>query len=141
MYGPGGLVLTVLGAALVGTGAWNIGAQRPTTVVADGITLLLLGGYSLFGAVITVMDGVPFSPGRAILGLLQILWGIRRFRHLRHFGSAIPSFADEKKVIQQLAGAIREVATSDVTRLLEFEFEAGKGRGRKWQARSRATAS
>ena len=133
MWRPVDWVLTVLGAALVGTGAWNIRAPRPTTVVADGITLLLVGGYSLLGAVNTVMDGGPFSPGGAILGLVQVLWGIRRFRHLRHFGSAIPSFDNEKKVIQQLAGAIREVATSDVTRLLEFE--AGESRGRKWKAR------
>ena len=133
MWRPVDWVLTVLGAALVGTGAWNIRAPRPTTVVADGITLLLVGGYSLLGAVNTVFDGVPFSPGGAILGLVQVLWGIRRFRHLRHFGSAIPSFDNEKKVIQQLAGAIREVATSDVTRLLEFE--AGESRGRKWKAR------
>jgi hypothetical protein len=133
MWRPVDWVLTVLGLALVGTGAWNIRAPRPATVVADGITLLLVGGYYLLGAVITVMDGVPFSPGRAILGLLQILWGIRRFRHLRHFGSGIPSFDHEKKAIQQLAGAIREVATSDVTRLLEFE--AREGRGRKWKAR------
>ena len=133
MWRPVDWVLTVLGAALVGTGAWNIRAPRPTTVVAEGITLLLVGGYYLLGAVITVMDGVPFSPGRAILGLLQILWGIRRFRHLGQFGSAIPSFDDEKKAIQQLAGAIREVVASDVTRLLEFE--AGKSRGRRWKAR------
>ena len=133
MWRPVDWVLTVLGLALAGTGAWNIRAPRPATVVADGITLLLVGGYSLHGAVITVMDGVPFSPVNAILGLLQILWGIRRFRHLRHFGSAIPSFDGEKKAIQQLAGAIRKVATSDVTRLLEFG--EGEGRGRVWKAR------
>ena len=133
MWRPVDWVLTVLGAVLVATGAWNARAPRPITVVADGLTLLLVGGYYLLGAVITVMDGVPFSPGRAILGLLQILWGIRRFRHLGHFGSAIPSFEGEKKAIQHLAGAIREVATSDVTRLLEFE--AGKGPGRRWKAR------
>src|SRR5262249_38630376 len=126
-------VLTVLGAVLVGTGAWNVRAPRPTTVVADGITLLLVGGYYVLGAVVTVVDGVPFSPTRAILGLVQVLWGIRRFRHLRHFGGAIPSFGHEKNAIQQLAGAIREVATSDVSRLLEFE--AGEGRGRVWRAR------
>ena len=126
-------VLTVLGGVLVGTGVFNIGAPRPATVVADGITLLLVGGYYAMGTVLTLMDGVPFSPFRAVLGLLQILWGIRRFRHLRHFGTAIRSFEGEKQVIQQLAGAIKKVATSDVTRLLEFE--AGESRGRKWKAR------
>jgi hypothetical protein len=133
MWRPVDWVLTVLGAALVGTGTWNMLAPRPATLVADGLTLLLVGGYYLLGAVITVMDGVPFSPVRAILGLLQILWGIRRFRHLRHFGNAIPSFEHEKKAIQQLAGTIREVATSEVTRLLEFEV--GKSGGRRWKAR------
>jgi hypothetical protein len=133
LWRPVDWVLTVLGAALTGTGAWNIRASRPATVVAEGITLLLVGGYFLLGAVITVVDGVPFSPGRAILGLLQILWGIRRFRHLMHFGSAIPSFDNEKKAIQQLAGAIHKVATSDVASLLDFE--AVEGRGRVWKAR------
>jgi hypothetical protein len=133
LWRPVDWVITVLGAALVATGVWNIRAPRPVTVVADGITLLLVGGYFLFGAVITVVDGVPFSPVRAIFGLLQIQWGIRRLRHLRHFGSAIPSFGDEKKAIQQLAGAIHKVATSDVTSLLDFE--AVEGRGRVWKAR------
>jgi xanthosine utilization system XapX-like protein len=133
MWRPVDWVLTVLGAVLVGTGVWNIRAPRPATVAADGITLLLVGGYYLMGAVITLVDGVPFSPVRAILGLVQILWGIRRFRHFRHFGSAIPSFHEEKEVLQQLAGAIHKVATSDVTALLEFE--AGEGRGRTWKAR------
>jgi hypothetical protein len=133
LFRPVDWVITVLGAALIGSGAWNIAAPRPATVVADGITLLLVGGYYLMGAVLTVMDGVPFPPGRAILGLVQLLWGIRRFRHLGHFGNAIPSFAGEKQAIQVLAGAIKKVATSDVTRLLEFE--AGEARGRVWKAR------
>jgi hypothetical protein len=133
MWRPVDWVITVLGVALVGTGAWNLRAPRPTTVVADGITLLLVGGYYLMGAVLTVVDGVPFSPTRAILGLVQLLWGIRRFRHLRHFGSAITAFDGEKKAIEQLAGALHKVATSDVTSL--FEFEGGEARGRRWKAR------
>src|SRR5262249_26575040 len=133
LWRPVDWVLTVLGALLVGTGAWNARAPRPATVVADGITLLLAGGYVLLGAVITVLDGVPFSPGRAILGLVQILWGIRRFRHLGHFGSAIPSFHEEKQAIQQLAGAIHKLATSDVNSLLDFD--GVEGRGRVWKAR------
>ena len=133
MWRPVDWVLTFLGAALLGTGAWNVRAPRPTTVVADAITLLMVGGYYAFGAVITVVDGVPFSPGPAILGLVQILWGVRRLRHLKHFGGAIPSFDHEKKAIEQLAGTIRKVATTDVTGLLEFDM--GKGRGRKWKAR------
>ena len=132
MWRPVDWVITVLGVALVGTGGWNLRAPRPTTVVADGITLLLVGGYYLMGAVLTVVDGVPFSPTRAILGLVQLLWGIRRFRHLGHFGSSIPAFDGEKKAIEQLAGALHKVATSDVTRLFEF---AGEGGGRRWKAR------
>ena len=131
LWKPVDWVLTVLGLALVVTGVWNIRAPRPTAVVVDAVVLFLVGAYNVHGAVIQMVDGLPPSPGRAVLGLLQVLWGIRRFRK---FGSAFQdSFVHEKKAIDQLVGAIRQAATSDVADILEFE--GGRFRRRSWKAR------
>jgi hypothetical protein len=132
LWKPVDWVLTVLGLALVVTGVWNIRAPRPTAVVVDAVVLFLVGAYNVHGAVIQMVDGLPPSPGRAVLGLVQILLGIRRFRK---FKSAFQdsSFVHEKKTIDQLVGAIRQVATSDVADILELE--GGKFGRRAWKAR------
>ena len=132
LWSPPDWVLTVLGVALIGTGVWTMRAPRPTVVAIDAVVLVLVGGWNAFSATIGMVDGLPPSPGRAILGLVQILLGIRRFRKL---GSVFHggSFDDEKQAIHQIVGAIREAASTDVAGLLEFE--SGGLRRRKWKAR------
>ena len=132
LWSPVDLVLTVLGVALIGTGVWTMRAPRPTVVAIDAVVLVLVGGWNAFSATIGMVDGLPPSPGRAILGLVQILLGVRRFRKfggLFHGGS----FDDEKQAIHQVVGAIRKAANTDVAGLMEFE--SGGLRRRKWKAR------
>ncbi|TMQ59897.1 MAG: hypothetical protein E6K72_01235 [Candidatus Eisenbacteria bacterium] len=81
-------VLTVLGVALMSTGGWNFMAPRPTGIVVDAVTVLLVGAYNLVGAVLALMDGLPPSAGRAILGALQIAWSVRRLGNLKQFASS-----------------------------------------------------
>ena len=135
LWTPVDWVLTVLGIALAGTGVWNIVAPRPTGILLDGITLLVVGAYNLGGAVLAVMDGLPPSPGRALLGALQLVWGVQRLRGFRQFANAFleqPSDAEAQQ-IEQTVGAIRRATAKDLTGLIEFG--AGGVRRRPWKAR------
>ena len=131
LWKPVDWVLTVLGAALMCTGAWSMRAPRPTSVIIDAVVLCLVGGYNVMSAVIKMVDGLPPSPARAVLGLFQILWGIRRFRKLGSMFQGSP-FDREAQAVSQVVGAIRQVATSDVAGI--FEDNVGSRR-RVWKAR------
>ncbi len=135
LWMPVDWVLTVLGLALMGLGVWNVAAPRPTGVLLDGLTLLLVGAYNLVGAVLAVMDGLPPSPGRAFLGVFQLVWGIRRLRGFRQFANAFleqPSHTETQQ-IEQTISSIRRATAKDSTGL--FEFACGGARRRPWKAR------
>ena len=127
-------VLTVLGVALMSTGGWNFMAPRPTSIVVDAVTLLLVGAYNLVGAVLALMDGLPPSAGRAILGALQIAWSVRRLGNLKQFASAFlerPTDAEIRE-IEETVSTIRKAAAKGSADVIEFT--AGVAR-RAWKAR------
>ena len=134
LWAPMDWVLTVLGAVLMASGGWNILAPRPTSIVLDALTLLLIGAYNLIGAVLAVMDGLPPSPGRAFLGAFQLVWGIQRIGNLGQFASAfLERPADpESREIEETLGAIRGAAAKGSADVIEFA--AGIAR-RAWKAR------
>ena len=134
LWAPVDWVLTVLGVILLGTGILNIQAPRPTGILLDAATLLLIGAYNLVGAVFAVMDELPPSPGRALLGALQVVWGVQRLRNLKPFANAFlerPADADAKE-IEQTIWAIRRALVGGAGGVIEFT--AGGAR-RTWKAK------
>ena len=134
LWTPVDWVLTLLGGALLGTGVWNMQAPRPTGIVLDAVTLLLVGAYNLVGAVLAVMDGLPPSPGRAFLGVFQVVWGIRRLGNFRQFANAFlerPPDSDAAE-IDQTVWAIRRALAGCSANVIEFT--AGSSR-RQWKAK------
>lgn len=135
LWSPVDWVLTTLGAALLGTGVWNMRAPRPTGIVLDAITLLLVGGYGLIGAVLAVFDGLPPAPHLAVLGVCQIVSGIRRLGNLGQFADAFlqrPPDSDAGE-IEQTIWAIRRALSGGATGVIEFTT-SGVSR-RPWKAR------
>lgn len=127
-------VLTVLGATLMGTGGWNFLAPRPTSIVLDAVILLLVGAYNLIGAVLAVMDGLPPSLGRALLGVLQVVWGVQRLKNLRQFASAFLERPTDREMqeIEETVAALRKATAKGSADTIEFT--AGLAR-RAWKAR------
>jgi hypothetical protein len=132
MWQPVDWVLTVLGVALLGTGVWYMCSPRPTGIVLDAVTLLLVGAYNLVGAILAVMDELPPSPARAFLGALQLVWGIQRLRNFRQFANAFLErpVDSESKEIEQVVWAI-------VWALAKGPTDADAARGRKQTPRAR----
>ena len=134
LWTPVDWVFTVLGVALMVTGVWNIQAPRPTGILADAVTLLMVGGYGLIGAILAVIDGLPPSPLRAFLGVLQIVWGVQRLQGFRWFAGVfleLPSEEDAKEVDDAVT-AIRTSGTNILTGTIEL---TGGARKRPWKAR------
>ena len=130
MWIPVDWVLTVLGLALIATGAGNILAPRPTFIVADAVTLLLVGAYNLVGAVLAVMDGLPPSPVRAFLGALQLVWGVRRLGNFGRFAEAFlarPSDAETREIDLSVI-AIRKAMAQGAPGVIEFAARGLKRR-------------
>ena len=135
LWSPVDWVLTALGAALLGTGVWNMRAPRPTGIVLDAIMLLLVGGYGLIGAVLAVFDGLPPAPHLALLGVFQVVSGIRRLGTLGQFADAFlqrPPDSDAGE-IEQTIWAVRRALSGGATGVIEFTA-SGVYR-RPWKAR------
>lgn len=134
LWQPVDWALTVLGAVLLATGGWNITAPRPTSIVGDAVVLLLVGAYNLVGAVLAVLDGLPPNAGRAFLGVVQMVWGIRRLGSLRQFASAFldrPADSEARAIDETLAAIAQSAAKGSADTI---EFTAGLTR-RTWKAR------
>jgi len=134
LWMPVDWVLTVLGAILFGTGILNIQAPRPTGILLDAGTLLLVGAYNLIGAILAVMDELPPSPGRALLGVLQVVWGVQRLRNLKPFANAfLERPADSQgSEIEQTLWAIRRALAGGPSGVIEFSAGGAK---RAWKAK------
>jgi len=129
-------VLTVLGVVLLGTGVWNIVAPRPTGIILDGVTLLLVGAYNLFGTMLAAMDGVHVSGHWAVTGLLQLVWGLQRIQSFRRFANAFlerPSDT-EMQQIEETVSTIRKAKAKESTDIIEFTVGDGMHR-HVWKAR------
>ena len=131
LWTPVDWVLTVLGVALLVTGVWNVQTPRPIGILADAVTVLLVGAYNLVGAVLAVMDGLPPSPMRAFLGVLPVGWGVQRLRSFTAFANAFlerPGDAEAKE-IDQTVWAIRR-ALAGAAGVIELTV-----RRRAWKAK------
>ena len=114
--------------------AWNIRAPRPTSIVFDALTLLLVGAYNLLGAIGAVMDGLPPAPHWAFLGVLQLVWSVKRLGNLGQFANAFlerPPDSQTQEIEQGLWSIRRALATGTADTI---ELLAGV-RPRAWKAR------
>ncbi|HEY2954767.1 MAG TPA: hypothetical protein VGK89_05920 [Candidatus Eisenbacteria bacterium] len=118
-------VITVLGVVLVGTGVWNIAAPRPTGIILDGVTLLLVGGYNLIGTVLSAMDGVHVSPRWALVGILQLFWGLQRIQSFRRFANAFLERPSDTAMqqIEETVATIRKAKAKESTDIIEFAVD------------------
>ena len=118
-------VLMVLGVVLLGTGVWNIAAPRPTGIILDGVTLLLVGAYNLLGTLLAAMDGTHVSAHWGLTGMLQLYWGGQRIQSFRRFANAFlerPSDA-EMQQIEETVGTIRKARAKESTDIIEFTVD------------------
>ena len=78
---PMSTVITVLGAVLLAEGLWTVFFTTPKGVIFDGSTMILIGAWNIIASIPkTSPSGLR---GFVILGVLQIFWGLRRFKRYK----------------------------------------------------------
>ncbi len=72
--------LAVIGLFLLAEGIWLLASPQPIGLIVDGIALCVLGIWNMM---ITIYNTSHAGGGGgfAILGIMQIVWGIQSFRH------------------------------------------------------------
>jgi hypothetical protein len=115
LWPPVDFILTALGTVLISTGIWNIVAPRPTGIILDGITLLLVGAYNLLGSILAMINGEGASPRWAVLGLFQLVWGVQRIASFKRFAHAFAEKPPDSELeqIEQTVDAIRKTKTKE----------------------------
>ena len=129
-------ILTGLGLVLLGTGLWNTLAPRPTGILVDGITLVLVGLYNIGGAALSAGHGAAGSSLWVKLGIFQLIWGVQafvRFRRFRDAFQAPPSDVEFTQLDGEVS-ALWKANPKQATDVIEFTT-AGLMHAAKWKAR------
>jgi len=123
--GMGDVIVTMLGLALLGTGIWKWAKPSPGGLLASGITLSLIGAWNILGTVLSAAAGSGAGPF-VVLGVLQVMWGVRYFQRWRRFSRAGDTPASEADVQQArvLLQALRESNPKQVGDVIEFTVGA-----------------
>jgi hypothetical protein len=122
---PPDYILATLGLVLVATGVWNITAPRPTGLVIDGVTLLLIGAYNVFDTAVSLANGGNAAPRWLILGVMQLVWGVMRIRSFGRFAEAFlekPSDV-ELQQLEELVSAIRRSKPKESQDIIHLTVE------------------
>jgi hypothetical protein len=129
-------ILTGLGLVLLGTGLWNTFAPRPTGILVDGITLLLVGLYNIGGAALSAGHGAAGPSLWVKLGIFQLIWGGQAFMRFRRFRDAFQDPPGDVE-LTQLDGevsALWKANSKQATDVIEFTT-AGLMHAAKWKGR------
>ncbi|OGF22401.1 MAG: hypothetical protein A2V63_10045 [Candidatus Eisenbacteria bacterium RBG_19FT_COMBO_70_11] len=134
---PVDFVLTAVGAALVGTGIWNILAPRPTGIIVDGLSLLMVGVYNIANVTVSVAQGET-GGGSGLwikLGIFQIVWGVQSFWRFVQFRDAFKSPATDAELLELdgMASQLWKAHEKDASDVIEFAVSGL--RAMKWKCR------
>ena len=105
---PAELITSGIGAALVGTGMWNLGRPRPIGVILDGATLILVGAFNVLGSVGESDFGLW-----AKLGVFQLYWGAQGVLRFKQFRTAL-AFEPQDTEARAIDNAIRTIEKAKV---------------------------
>jgi uncharacterized RDD family membrane protein YckC len=124
------VLLTLLGLFLLLEGLWII--ITPTTVglIVDGMALIAIGAWNISTTFYDISaEGSGHNiPGFVILGLWQIIWGLRRFGRYQHFAS-LPMVKPSYQVLKWMDDTVRKickVGTAEVEDVIAFQVTVAK---------------
>jgi hypothetical protein len=119
---PFSVVALVLGLVLLGAGVWNLARPRPTGILVDGASIILVGLSNIVGAVLDLQAGSGGSGFWVKVGVFQLIFGGQAFWRYAQFRDAFRSPASDTE-LRQLDGMVTAMWKSKVkesTDLIEF---------------------
>lgn len=136
LISPMDVILVGVGAILLGTGVWNFFAPRPTGIIVDGLTLIMVGGYNLSGILVSVTHGgaAPAAGLWVKIGLFQIIWGAASFWRFMQYRDAFkaPPTGAEMLELNGIATDVWKTRVKESTDTIDFIVSGF--RATRWKA-------
>lgn len=140
---PMDLILTGVGAVLVGTGFWNLLSPRPTGIIVDGATLVMVGVYNVSSVFIGAAQGDSGAGGGLFvkLGVFQVIWGVQSFWRYFQFRDAFkaPATGTELLELDGIAAGLWKSKVKDSSDTIEFVVSGLHAK--KWKAQLQPEAA
>ncbi len=132
------VILGLIGAFLLVEGIWLIRAPSPRGMIVDGIALCILGVWNISVTFVwPTVVGAGRADWAAVLGVLQIIWGIQSFRRYRRF-SGVPTQKPSEQTMKQADEIIQSVAKtkpSESKDIIQFQMTRGGFGWKSWRGK------
>ena len=118
---PPSLLAATLGLVLLGAGAWNLARPRPTGILVDGASVIVVGLFNIGWSIVDIQSG---GSGFWIkVGVFQLVLGGQAFWRYAHFRDAFRSPASEAELgeLDGLVGAMWKSKVKESMDLIEFK--------------------
>lgn len=132
---PASGVAAALGLVLLGAGSWNLARPRPTGILVDGASIIVVGLFNIVGEVLALQGGGGGSGFWIKVGVFQLVFGGQAFWRYARFRDAFASPASDSE-LRQLDGMVTtmwKTKVKDATDVIEFTttgFHAAMWKGR-----------
>lgn len=119
---PFSAIAAVLGLVLLGAGAWNLARPRPTGILVDGASIIVVGLFNIVGAVLEMQSGSGSSGFWIKVGVFQLVFGAQAFWRYAQFRDAFASPASDAELNQldDMVGAMWKSKVKESPDLVEF---------------------
>lgn len=132
---PFSAVAAVLGLVLLGAGVWNLARPRPTGILVDGASIIVVGLFNIVGEVLTLQSGSGGSGFWIKVGVFQLVFGGQAFWRYARFRDAFASPASDAE-LNQLDGMVTAMWKSKVKESSDLvEFTTSGFHAAQWKAR------
>ncbi|MCU0288513.1 MAG: DUF308 domain-containing protein [Acidobacteria bacterium] len=95
---PVNVILALIGVVLILEGIWCAVSPLPIGLVVDGIVLIVLGAWNGFVTILNIQAGAGGSRGFMILGIWQVVLGIKNINLYRNYAYLTHSPATEESI-------------------------------------------
>lgn len=126
-------VAALLGLVLLGAGAWNLARPRPTGILVDGASVIVVGVCNIAWSILDLKSG---GSGFWIkIGVFQLVLGGQAFWRYSRFRDAFRSPATEAE-LAELDGLVGTIWKSKVKESVDLiEFKVSGYHETPWKAR------
>jgi len=132
---PFSAVAAVLGLVLLGTGGWNLARPRPTGILVDGASIVLVGLFNIVSEIVALRSGSGGSGFWIKVGLFQLVFGGQAFWRYSRFRDAFQSPASDAE-LGQLDSMVTAMWKSKVKESVDLlEFKTSGFHETPWKAR------
>lgn len=132
---PISIVSAALGVMLLATGAWNLARPRPTGILVDGASVIIVGLYNIVSTVLEAQSGQGGSAIWVKMGIFQLIIGGQAFWRFAQFRDAFRIQVTDSEM-QELDGMVSAMWKAKVKESQDvIEFKVSGFHETPWKAR------